>query len=343
MLGNLDAVTGDALRSFHDALNHAQQALQRDQQRLSETTELVRALTEEVDALQAASAPNSAARLRCEALESEQAKMTHQARHQRESITTLAQHIERLQEPRRKVQERVAALREEVKRLRRQYGVRAAQVHTYVAQFLQPQNSLDSLRQQLAQLQQRRLAGEDALEAAKAALTAQQEELESLRVVGPADVTKGHGAAEAMEPQDADAARGEWGHSAAYHTAQNRNEEASSPGSCLAAATAHCQPRTDAEERAELLQRRAQQEAHHRATAEQESAERAALESMRAELKRQVLHLCQAIEAADVAQQQEQKSYHDALNEAETEATSRGGSAGVQCQHCHGDLLAGFA
>lgn len=337
MLGNLDAATGDALRSFHDALDQAQQSLQRDEERLSATAQLLGDLTLEVDCLKADSAPNSATRQRREALQAEKLKISHHTRHQREAIAATAAHIQHLKEPRTRLTERADALKADVKALRRQYGLRAAQVHAFIAQFLQPQNSLENLRCQLAQLQQRRASQAEGLTASKRHLEEQKAELAALiaadRLDAPTDpngnATAGHG-----QPLGT---KGNQEAAAVSALASDGNGEALNAEDKERAA---CVPLLSEEDRlSEATRRRSEQVAARKTAETQQAAEQARLEDLRVDLKRQVLLLCQEIEGADAAQQREQKAYHNALNDA---ASGAGGGVLRQCQRCTCDLFDGF-
>ncbi|GET91134.1 hypothetical protein, conserved [Leishmania tarentolae] len=337
MLGNLDAATGDALRSFHDALDHAQQSLQRDEERLSATAQLLSNLTLEVDCLKADIAPNSPTRQRREALQAEKLKLLHHTRHQREAIAETAAHIQHMKEPRAKLTERVAALRADVKALRRQYGLRAAQVHTFIAQFLQPQNSLESLRCQLAQLQQARASEAEHVSACRRRLEERKADLAALKdthrfngITNPnGDVTAGNGKPPGS-PGNAEAA-------AVYAPALGGNGEQLNDKNqdCAASVLLHSEP----EKRSEMVRRRSKQLAAHKDAEIQQAAEQERLESLRVDLKRQVLLLCKEIEGADAAQQREQKAFHDALDNA---ASGAGEDVHRLCQRCNSDLFQGF-
>ncbi|KAG5471354.1 hypothetical protein LSCM1_01438 [Leishmania martiniquensis] len=322
MLGSLDAATGDALRSFHDALDQAQQSLQRDSERCSVTAQLLRDLTVELDCLKAGSAPNSAARQRREALQAEKLKMLHHTRHQREAIAATAAHIQHLQEPRVTLTEQVDVLKGDVTALRRQYGLRAAQVHAFIAQFLQPQNNLEQLRCQLAQLQQGRAAQAEAVKAVKQRLQEKKMDLAALEAPDKLDATvRPNGGAASCNRNPSSIKRDEG----------QPNEKAED---CAATALL-----TEADRRAEVTRRRSEQMAAHNAAEMQQSAERARLETLRVDLKRQVLMLCHEIEEVDAAQQREQKVYHDALDDA---ASGSGTGALQKCQRCARDLFGGF-
>ncbi|AYU81334.1 hypothetical protein LdCL_310020700 [Leishmania donovani] len=338
MLGNLDAAAGDALRSFHDALDQAQQSLQRDEGRLRATAQLLSDLTLEVDCLKADSAPNSATRQRREALQAEKLKMLHHTRHQREAITATAAHIQHLKEPRVKLTERVDTLKADVKALRRQYGLRAAQVHAFIAQFLQPQNSLENLRCQLAQLQQGRVSQAEALRASTRHLEELKAELAALKAAGRFDTTTDpNGDSTAGNDQPLGAKRDHEAAAASGLASDGNGEELNAEGD---ECTGSVPLLSEADRRSEARRRRSEQAAAHKAAETQQAAEQARLEALRVDLKRQVLLLCQEIEGADAAQQREQKAYHDALNDA---ASGAGGGVLRQCQRCACDLFDGFS
>ncbi|KAG5471671.1 hypothetical protein LSCM4_03223 [Leishmania orientalis] len=337
MLGSLDAATGDALRSFQNALDRAQQLLQRDDERFKATAQLLRDLTIEVDCLKADSAPHSITRQRREALQAEKLKMLHHTRHQREAIAETAAHIQHLQEPRVRLSEQVDALKGDVKALRRQYGLRAAQVHAFIAQFLQPQNNLENLRFQLAQLQQGRVAQAESVKAAKRLLEERKTDLAALQAAGRVDATVCPNVGVTACNRHSSPVKGGNNGSAVSTLATGSDEEQRSDESEECAATTLL---TEAERRAEAARRRSEQVAAHKAAEMQQGAEEARLEALRANLRRQVLLLCQEIEEVDAAQQREQKAYHDALNDA---ASGSGAGLHQQCQRCTRDLFDGFS
>ncbi|CAJ1032849.1 hypothetical protein NXY56_005397 [Leishmania guyanensis] len=338
MLGSLDVTTGDALRSFHDALDQAQQSLQRDEKRLSATVQLLSDLTLEVDHLKAERAPSSATCQRREALQAEKVKALQHTRHQREAIAATADHIQHLQAPRLKLTKRVDALKIDVKVLRRQYGLRAAQVHAFIAQFLQPQNSLENLRCQLAQLQQERATQAEAVKMAQRRLEEQKADLAALEAADRLGTTSdSNGGAIAGNGKAPRTKSGD--EAAAVLTLATDGNDVQ-----LDAADEECAADvplfTEAERRAEATRRRSAQVAAHKSAETQQVEERTRLEALRVDLKRQVLLLCQEIEEADAAQQQEQKAYHDALNGAVGEAD---GGVLRQCKRCSCDLFGGFS
>ncbi|KAK7201568.1 hypothetical protein NESM_000221200 [Novymonas esmeraldas] len=338
MLGCLDAVTGDALRSFHEALHQAQTSLQRDEERLYTTSQVLQTLVLEVEQLKAASAPSSPDSQRREALQAEKMKLSYQTRNQRDSIAANAEHIQRLKEPRVALTETVNDLRLNVKALRRQYAQRAAQVHSFLAQFLHPQNTLDSLRRQLAQLQEGRAASTAAVADARKRLHQQQTELDALLSVS---VGKEAPHTESCEAQNDETATinissggGDTGATAAgiSHHVRSCGDD-----------TVDKAPLSAAEQYAEATRRRSAQVEAQSIAAAAQAADEARLQQARAELKETVWLLCHAIEDVDAAQQREQKTYRDALNSAVSGADGVGGAGVLQrCCRCNNDLFDGF-
>jgi uncharacterized coiled-coil protein SlyX len=337
MLENLDAATDAALQSFSEALAEAQRTLQQDQAHLDRTACLLRELSGNNNALRTGKVHNMQELQRLEALRAEKAKLIRQTEHKRDNVQSCVLHMQQLKQPRLQLISEVERRRREVKALRQQYCTRAAQVHGYVAQFLDPQNSLVNLRSQLVRMQHQRKEGEAAVQQLKERLLELQKAAAELNGEKQSELlTNEYELACRPEAQE----RNHGGHGdsppAPLDTAAREAEE---DADSAAIVTAGCATKeaTEAERLAALTAQRAEQQTAFASAQCQYTQEETVLQQRREELKQRVLQLCGEIEEADAAQQAEQKSYHDRLNAAASSAISR------VCVCCCGDLLFGFA
>ncbi|KPA78906.1 hypothetical protein ABB37_05970 [Leptomonas pyrrhocoris] len=337
MLQNLDDITKDALHSFSDALAQAQQTLQQDQARLDSTAELLHALSHENNELRTRKVHNTQELQRLNALRAEKAKLTRQTQHKRANVQSCLAHMQQLKEPRLALMTEVERQRRDVMALRKHYCTRAAQVHGYVTHLLAPQNSLESLRRQLAQVQGQRQEGEAAVEQLREKLAELQREATAFRAARQSWQAEDQGG-EACTAEDEKERAGKHVHSCfpcAALGGDAATEEMAKDS--IRAATSRTTPLTEADKLQSLTAQRAAQQATITASQLQYTQEEAELQRCRAELKQLVLQLCGDIEGADAAQQEEQKSYHDALN------TAVGVGARRTCASCHRDFLQDFS
>lgn len=333
MLQSLDLAAADALRTFSEALAQAQQTLHQDQARLAHTAEVLQTLTEENGNLRAGKVHNTQEQQRLDALRTEKAKLRRQIEHKRDNVQACLTHMQELKQPRLELVREVEGQRQDLKALRKQYCIRAAQIHAYVAQFLAPQNSLASLRRQLARVTNQRREGEEAVQQVKENLELLQNEVAALKADGREALSaKSQKAADGLDaPPIKKGGPSETAQQYDNTERECKEDNMDDNDDGVVAVL------TDAEEFQRLAAQRAEQQAAFATARLQYEEEEAQLQRRRGALKQLVLELCGKIEAADTAQQEEQKSYHDALNGAVSSGANK------RCQCCNGDLLLEFS
>ncbi|KPI87238.1 hypothetical protein ABL78_3675 [Leptomonas seymouri] len=318
MLQSLDGAASDALQCFFGALAQAQQTLQQDLDRLGSTAQMLQILSDENNELRTGKVHNTQELQRLGALRAEKAKLTRQTQHKQVNMQSCLAHTQHLKGPRLALVDAVEGQRRDVKALQKQYCVRAAQLHAYVAQLLAPQNSLENLRRQLVQMCDQREAGEAAVRQLKQKLEELQMEVTALNTVTQAWATESE---EAGSPERRENGEGRAGYPSP-HTASE--SDAGAPRAAVL---------RDAERMQILTAKRAEQQTTSTARQLQYMQEEAGLQQHRKELKELVLRLCRDIEVADALQQEEQRRFHDALNAAASSGAPR------VCMSCSGDLL----
>ncbi|CCW65156.1 unnamed protein product [Phytomonas sp. EM1] len=323
MLQHQDANAVAALQGFAEALHQSQQSLQKEEMRLAESMRSLETLLNQNEKLRREKVNNPHEEQRLEALRREKLKLLQLIHQQRGTIEEETQHIEALRAPRLKAEEAVKAKRQELIDLRRQYVLRATQVHASVAQVCSPQQSLTHLEEVLQQRRREADLLTGPLEEARRRHSELTEELRVLRALQPtAPAESGEGARGVEEESGRDIPPGEeavWGEGweGAAHLMSSKGVRWLSPGELE-------------------TQLQTQRQAH--ANLEDEfQRQQHAMRRRCEELKASVRHLCEQIEVVDATQQDAHRSLDQSLNDAESAA---GGV--IACKRCAADVVSWF-
>lgn len=312
MLSHLDAGASDALSTFTEAIEAAQCRLLKDEARLQEAKQLLELLESENEQLRQCKMQHTMLTQRLEALKAEKEKLSCSLLRKRQELQFTTEYMKQLQVPREKLEASLRSCEKEVQLLQQHYAFQAAPIHGRIAQLLSPQFSAASLQQAIAAAEV--ILSEEQLATAelKRQLLAQEQSLVELQQL-PLDTTTSR-------------ARG-----------ANDGEKGESGEGCYSSGDAGTGESDGAAQLIELW--KLQQEEHERLLSMQ-AAERAKLHGRREEVKSEVLRLCSAMEAADTAQQVEQKQLRDDLNDVDRSVG--GGSEKWLCQGCRCDIIACF-